>query len=294
VSDRAARGVAAAVSAAEQAGLRVSRPVVLRALSSVLVRLEPYPLVARAAVSGAGAPRPGGLARTVREARVVAHLAARGAPTVTPSPLLPPGPYVCQGVPVGIFARLPSEPTRALDGPAMGSSLRATQEALATYPGSLPRFPHLAETRGWLDRAEVQRAVPAPLRARMRTAVDRAEEHLARREPAFRPLHGDAHSGNALLGPDGPRWADLEDACLGPVEWDLACLVTTSRFSGGNPRMAREALEAYGGHDPVTLEVLVAARAAMVVAWSVLAAAVDPRRLRGAQRRTSELEAVLA
>jgi aminoglycoside phosphotransferase (APT) family kinase protein len=51
-----------------------------------------------------------------------------------------------------------------------------------------------------------------------------------------RPLHGDAHTGNVLLTPEGPRWTDLEDVCVGPVEWDLASTTVT-----------QDAVEAYPG-----------------------------------------------
>jgi aminoglycoside/choline kinase family phosphotransferase len=37
-------------------------------------------------------------------------------------------------------------------------------------------------------------------------------------------LHGEPHAGNYLLTPTGLRWIDFEDACRGPVEWDLAFL----------------------------------------------------------------------
>ncbi len=42
-----------------------------------------------------------------------------------------------------------------------------------------------------------------------------------------RPLHGDAHTGNVLTTPSGPRWTDFEDVCVGPVEWDLASTTIT-------------------------------------------------------------------
>jgi Ser/Thr protein kinase RdoA (MazF antagonist) len=37
-------------------------------------------------------------------------------------------------------------------------------------------------------------------------------------------LHGDPHAGNMLVTPGGTVWADFEETCVGPVEWDLACL----------------------------------------------------------------------
>src|SRR5438552_531733 len=47
---------------------------------------------------------------------------------------------------------------------------------------------------------------------------------------AFMPtaIHGDPHLGNVLMTSNGPRWTDWESACVGPVEWDLACLPETA------------------------------------------------------------------
>ena len=50
-----------------------------------------------------------------------------------------------------------------------------------------------------------------------------------------RPLHGDAHTGNVLMTPDGPLWTDFEDACAGPVEWDLASLTLTDETVAAYP-----------------------------------------------------------
>jgi aminoglycoside phosphotransferase (APT) family kinase protein len=51
---------------------------------------------------------------------------------------------------------------------------------------------------------------------------------LAPPDVPLRPIHGDAHAGNVL---PGPVWHDWEDAQLGCVEWDLACLVAPGRDS---------------------------------------------------------------
>jgi hypothetical protein len=39
-----------------------------------------------------------------------------------------------------------------------------------------------------------------------------------------RSLHGEPHAGNRLRTSSGIRWIDFENACRGPVEWDLAFL----------------------------------------------------------------------
>jgi len=88
------------------------------------------------------------------------------------------------------------------------------------------------------------------------------------------PLHGDASLGNAL---PGPLWNDWEDACIGPVEWDLACLVTSARVTGERRAVAEAALAAYGAALP---ELFVRARGLQVVAWSGFAAAAGDARAR--------------
>jgi len=292
--DTAGRATAAAATLLAEHGLVVDRTVVLRAVASVLLRPEPLPLVVRAAVSGAGDLRPSGLARAAREAAVLRHLTAAGAPSVPASRLLPPGPFVRDAVPLVVMERLAHDPLRRASGEQLGESLRAVHAALGSYAGPLPLLPHLAETQGWLARAAVVRAAPADLRGRMSAILTRAQARVEQGRARAVPVHGDAHSGNALRTPDGPRWIDLEDACLGPVEWDLACLVSTARVFGGDPSMAAGALAAYGEHDPALLAVLVDARAVMVAAWTWLLADADPRRVRVAGRRTAELAGHLA
>lgn len=50
-----------------------------------------------------------------------------------------------------------------------------------------------------------------------------------------RPLPGDAHTGNVLTTPRGPRWTDFEDVCAGPVAWDLASLTVTEEAIAAYP-----------------------------------------------------------
>lgn len=45
-------------------------------------------------------------------------------------------------------------------------------------------------------------------------------------------LHGDAHAGNLLHSSRGWMWTDLEEACAGPPEWDLAVLTGSGDIDG--------------------------------------------------------------
>jgi Ser/Thr protein kinase RdoA (MazF antagonist) len=66
-------------------------------------------------------------------------------------------------------------------------------------------------------------------------------------------LHGDAHLFNCIQTTAGPIWHDLETACRGPREYDLAALVLSDRSGDSDPE-ARSALAAYGSYDEELLD----------------------------------------
>jgi thiamine kinase-like enzyme len=78
-----------------------------------------------------------------------------------------------------------------------------------------------------------------------------------------RPLHGDSHFRNILWSRDGPLWTDLENACTGPVEYDLAALAW--RGMDGTA----EALAAYGAYDPKIVEGVTPFLALFLTAWTI-------------------------
>jgi aminoglycoside/choline kinase family phosphotransferase len=70
----------------------------------------------------------------------------------------------------------------------------------------------------------------------------------------LQPIHGDASFSNLLATTAGPRWNDLEDVCVGPVEWDVAGVLADARAKRGD-EFAAEVLAAYGrDFDPSALE----------------------------------------
>ncbi|HEV7451776.1 MAG TPA: aminoglycoside phosphotransferase family protein [Pseudonocardiaceae bacterium] len=59
-------------------------------------------------------------------------------------------------------------------------------------------------------------------------------------------LHGDAHLGNIVPGPNGPVLCDFDSCAIGPPEWDLTPVsVADVRFSRP-PAHQRDFIEAYG------------------------------------------------
>ena len=98
---------------------------------------------------------------------------------------------------------------------------------------------------------------------------DRLAEVILEHEDAAdqQPLHGDASLSNLLATSSGPRWNDLEDVCVGTVEWDVAGVLSDARAAHGDAFSA-EVLAAYGGEcDPAALERVDQVHALYGVLW---------------------------
>jgi thiamine kinase-like enzyme len=77
---------------------------------------------------------------------------------------------------------------------------------------------------------------------------------IAGRGAAEQLLHGEPHPGNVLSTKDGPLFIDLETACRGPVEFDLA-------------HVPNEVSECYAGIDHALLDDCRVLVLAMIAAW---------------------------
>jgi Ser/Thr protein kinase RdoA (MazF antagonist) len=99
---------------------------------------------------------------------------------------------------------------------------------------------------------------------------------LASRElPEGQALHGDAHLSNCIQTEGGPIWHDLETACRGPREYDLAALVLSDRSREPDPE-ARIAAAAYGDYDEELLDQALPVYAAWIAASFMVAVARRP------------------
>ncbi|KAA5826067.1 phosphotransferase [Saccharopolyspora hirsuta] len=240
---RTRRGLAAAVAAARGAGLPTADPQVVSERGNLVVHLAPEPVVARVATSTAWT-RSDPSAWLAREVSVAAHAARRGAAVIPPAPGVDPGPHQRDGFWVSFWTYLPCSPQRA-DAESCGESLARLHLALADYPDELP----------WLTpvRDQIQDGLAALEREHVLSSAElkalrvRHEAVLAEVDGIGGPaavLHGDAHPGNLLLADGRWRWADFEESCRGPREWDLAVLA--GNFTSDAPAALRAYAEVIG------------------------------------------------
>jgi hypothetical protein len=83
--------------------------------------------------------------------------------------------------------------------------------------------------------------------------ADDIEDRLARLQfPLPRSvMHGDAHLGNLIAGPNGAVLCDLDSLCVGPPEWDLTPMAV-GRLRMGHPPERYNQLAEYYGFDITT------------------------------------------
>lgn len=269
-----AHQIAAAVAVAEEHGVRVSEPVVLKDSFNLRIHLRPAPVVARVpTVTALGRPRPAEVLR--RELAIVSYLRGLGAPVVPPSDLLPPGPHVRDGVVVSYWAYAEHDPDYAVTPEEAGRGLAELHQAMRGFPGELPYLGAALEEPARLLEVldgEVEAGVLARLRdAHAGLAARLGETGAAQagttQAGTAQAVHGDAHPGNLLATSAGLLWNDFEESMAAPVEWDLACLLRTTRLDG------RAAVRAYGADpDDPRLRDFVAARGLQGTLWMLVRA----------------------
>jgi len=237
--------VAAAVAAACELDLPVDDPLLISGAANAFVHLRPAPVLARVTMTvkrGVAA-----LERELAFARAAGKCAAQ-----------PYSDRVFEGV--TFWHLIEHRRNTPEDAAAIGQSLRDLHEAVRDADLDLVRFDRLDEVEG------VASGLDHPEKQLMLEAIDAARARLAKLDFVEQPIHGDAHQRNALITPAGPLWADLENVCRGPVEYDLACMAWRTKVHGwdGGP----DALSAYGPHDAELVEELMPVLAAFLVPWN--------------------------
>jgi hypothetical protein len=215
-SQRQQQAIAAARTIAARYGVLSDRPTILHDSNHTVIHLAPEPLVAKVGTSPSGKS-------LAYEVAVAQYLAAVNAPIVPPTSMFPLGPHVEGGMQVTFWeycAHDGLEPSPDV----LGQSLRLLHEALAGYPHRLRAWDRFDDVQRILDDSSKLTALSADDRTFLRSTFPELLAAVNSFRLASRPLHGEPHSANLLLSPDGPRWIDFEAVCFGPQEWDLTVL----------------------------------------------------------------------
>ncbi|MEV3984519.1 aminoglycoside phosphotransferase family protein [Nonomuraea sp. NPDC049758] len=231
------RAVAAAVDTAAEYGLGADDATVLHNSNRIAVRLRPSGTLARVAPLAH---------RLDFEVELARRLAETHSPVAGPDPRTEPRVHVRDGFAITLWTY--HEPTAAPeDHPpaAYADALARLHAGLRRINLAAPHFtaPHTGLRRvdhaaphftapHFTDRvADALQVVEDPAVSPDLGAAERAlltgtlhgiSRAILDRGPRQQLLHGEPHPGNLLATADGPLFIDLETACHGPVEFDLA------------------------------------------------------------------------
>jgi Ser/Thr protein kinase RdoA (MazF antagonist) len=150
------------------------------------------------------------------------------------------------------------------------------------------------EARAVKDRALASPHLDEGERRRLARGFDRAErivEGAPARSASMQAVHGDAHLGNVLGTARGALWTDWEDAFVGPIEHDLACLRSKAELFGEDREAIEAACQAYDvEHDPALVHDLGVVRNAQVIVWLAVFAERQPELAPRMRARLGRLE----
>jgi hypothetical protein len=272
------RALAAARAVALANSVACEDAVVVSARSNVLVHLRPAPVIARV-MSGTALLHDDIENWLAREVAVGAFLAERGL-AVPPTDVLAPGPHLRDGLWMTFWEFVEHDASRPLP-PAheLGGSLRELHAALAEFPGELGQ---LSDVRDWLDRLLAMLRPSPRLSARdrdlLRSRLHQMTPTVFETSLPAQAIHGDASVSNLLRTDHGLIWNDLEDACVGPVHWDVAGLIIEARDSGQSETFVAEFLRTYGGPELDELDDFIAAHHLYATVWQEFAAQRRPHQ----------------
>jgi Ser/Thr protein kinase RdoA (MazF antagonist) len=242
------RAVAAARSSASALGLTADDAIVLQDSNRIVLRLLPCDVVARVASI---VHQPG----AAFEVELARRLAQTESPVATLDPRVEPQIYVRDGFVVTLWSYHEPVPPREVAPAEYAHALERLHAGMRQIDMATPHF---------TDRvAEAQRLVASRARTPALADADRnllsntlrtLRRTIADRGAAEQLLHGEPHPGNLLRTKNGLRFVDLETACRGPVEFDIA--------------HAPEAVSAhYPGADQQLIQQCRVLMLAMIVTW---------------------------
>ncbi len=266
-------------------------PTILADRSNLVLHLHPHPLVARVAMATSLVRV--GIQWLRREIDISRHLDAAGALVTRPSVRIDAGPYERDSLVIS-FWELETVVPELIDPHAAGAGLAHAHRCLATYPrDELPLWGGVTEAREVYARGRANASFDPHELAQLDAAwekVDTIVESAPRRSASFQAVHGDAHINNVLPTPRGALWTDWEDAFVGPIEWDIACLRSRAELFGEERDVIDAMTRAYDGDYDVDLaRELGLVRNVQVICWLAVFAERQPELLPRMRARIERL-----
>lgn len=274
---RLKNAINAACEVAKQEGLKFDQAVVLQDKSNLVVHLRPAPVVARIATT-TGTVRFGD-AWFAKEVAVASYLAAAGAPVVSPTNLIPPGPHQYNGI-VFSFWDFVEEVDEPPDATIAGKALRECHEALVDFEGELTVLDPLSESEKLLLNLISQDAFSRSDAQMLQAVNHKLQSRFQQLQLPMQPLHGDSNFSNVLNTTRGVLWTDWEDTFIGHIAWDIACLIAASHVFRTDIERAAAALKGYGlAIDPEILDLFLEARNFQTALWNFIIGQKNPQSL---------------
>jgi Ser/Thr protein kinase RdoA (MazF antagonist) len=236
-----------AASTASALGLRVDEAKLVHASNRIAVRLLPVDVLARVAFATHEA--------AAFEVDLAARLAATDSPVARLDPRVAPRVYERDGFELTFWTYYEPQPARELSPADYADALSQLHAGMRHVDVTTPRFTdRVTEAQlivGSRDRTPDLEDADRDL---LVNTFRRVMPVIAGRGAAEQLLHGEPHPGNVLNTKDGPLFIDLETACRGPVEFDLA-------------HVPEAVSEGYFGIDRAVLDACRTLVLAMVAAW---------------------------
>ncbi len=267
--------VRAACEIADNNTIKFDKPIILSNQSNVLIHLYPTSVVARVATT-TGTVRKGDV-WLKREVAVSTYLAENGAPIIPPSTQIPSGTYEHNGLILSFweFVEVVKEP---VDPFIAGRTLRHCHEVLSNFQGELSILDPFEESQRILPELIKQGAFSNDDASMLISIYQRLNTKQIK--APMQPLHGDANFSNVLNTTCGVLWGDWEDTFIGPVAWDLACIIARARVFSTEIEQADAALKGYGTDiDEGLLDLFVEARTFQTVLWNYIIGQHYPQSL---------------
>ena len=210
------RAVAAAITTVSAIGLPVDDAIVLHDSNRLVLRLLPCDIVARVAHIAHRA----GAAFEVELAR---RLADTESPIATLDARVEPQIYFGDGFVVTLWTFYESLPPGEVAPADYARSLEQLHAGMRQIDMATPHFTdRVAEARWLIGSRDETPDLPDADRQLLGRTLRSMTQSIVERTTTEQLLHGEPHPGNLLRTKKGLLFGDLETACQGPIEFDVA------------------------------------------------------------------------